>query len=165
MDFENSSDFDLMQVVTNVTVLTGNFVRRFSDFQLADDKYNQMREAKLKAVYEYAHFHGGLATESEILIWSSFIKVTEALVDMMFEFFDVSNKMVLRSIVEEKPLGDLKSQFHSIKIQFMELFQLLNWSSFYDCDHKCGLDSVCLTPFALRGARRFPKTLQCTSYL
>lgn len=165
LDFENSSDFDLMQVVTNVTVLTGNFVRRFSDFQLVDDKYNQMREAKLKAVYEYAHFHAGLATESEILIWSSFIKVTEALVDMMFEFFDVSNKMVVRSIVEKKPLGDLKSQFQSIKIQFMELFQLLNWSSFYDCDHKCGLDSVCLTPFALRGARRFPKTLQCTSYL
>lgn len=163
LDISKSTDSEYIEVVNNVTALTGNFVGRFSEFNL--DENERVKQAKLKAVYEYSHFHGGIITEHEILIWSSIVKVTEQLVDVQFDFFEISKKIVLRYYVDKKSLDDLKSEFEEVRSKFERLFRLLNWASFYSCDHQCGLDSICHTPFGLDGASRLPKTLQCSSLL
>lgn len=167
-----------LEKAKNITVFTTNTVRRFTQWSGADvSMESNLERAKLLAVKEYAHPLEPVASASDALIYSSLHKVTEMIVDAVFESFIVSRTIIngyfLKEDIDFSPLEKLQSDM-------IDLLNTLRWdSTFYRCSETCAWDEVCYTPSwgpsplgwgqfgtyeDADGKRRIEPDLRCVSY-
>jgi hypothetical protein len=164
-NYETDEEFD--GAARDIALYTANFVRRFY-------VENNTEEAKRQAVYQYSHPLQQIQSDSDILIWSSVTRVTEEIVDFIFENFDFSKEFLSTK-------GENKAEFESMRSKSQTLLNSLKWSEFYECTRKCNWDEICYTPswgpsplgfgtsslgtYTDRdGQARISETQQCISY-
>ncbi len=177
----NSVDYDdsVITAAKNISTFTYNFVRRFSDHNIKD-KTEQILKAKDACIYEYSHPRYPIETKSELLIWSSVVKVTEFLVDEIFSVFQLSKDILVSKYVD----GSLNTkEFHEDILHhskyIRDVLNALDWSVFYQCDKKCKWNELCYfpvwgpSPFGwnggfgsvpVNGRNRIVKECQCIDY-
>lgn len=140
-------EIEVWNTVKNLTLFSSNFVTSFTDFSIEDESERAIN-AKAKAIIAYAHPLQTIQTESEVLILSSIYKITEAIVDLIFQSYNIGRDALHFKYIDRKKLTttDTVTRIENLQTQFTELLSSLQWASFYHCSLKCNWDEVCYTP-------------------
>lgn len=181
--FDLNKDKDLADSLEyasrNITKLTYNFVRRYSDDTIKD-KDAKLQNALDSAIIDFVYHTYPLTSQSEYLIYSSIYKVHHEVISTIFRAFDTSKRILKDFFVEpsESRYEEHKSNLLVLKQNVIELIANLRWSIFTRCSLACNWDEVCYIPtwgpgpmgfghdwFEFDGERyRIGQELHCVSY-
>lgn len=171
----------LETAISDLSRLTFNFVRRYSDDNTEDEETKEKDAIKM-AIKDYAYHTFPLTTRSDSLIYSSLYRVTREVVETVFEIFRDVREMMLDIYIEPKNdrHDEFKHNLLTMKQKLADLLGALRWSIFTRCSRLCKWDEVCYTPtwgpgpmgwgandkyFEFDGERyRIPMALQCVNY-
>lgn len=134
-------------VAKNMTELTFNFVRRYSDDTIKDSEI-KMQKAFDNAIIDYVYYNYPLTSSAEILIYSSIFKIQSTIQSTIFNVFEISKRILADIYVKptEVRFDDFKTELLQLKQDFNHLLHQLNWSIFTQCSSKCNWDEVCYIP-------------------
>lgn len=136
--------FSFREKAMNATLYFANFVRRFDDIASHLDIQHQ----KDFAVYQYTSPSTTLLTDSDYLIWSSFVNVVSEIVDTIYEVNDLLLPLVRSSLTIDHNMNSNEKNIQKAGELVKDLIKQLNWVSFaYQCPETCGVDEFCYTPF------------------
>lgn len=184
--FENKSKTEdlgeaLEEVVAFISKITFNFVRRYSDNNLEDEKIKKDR-AFVNAIQDYVYHTFPLAARSDGLIYSSVYRVAYEVILTVFDLFYTSRVIMADIYVHpsDKNFEEFKATILAKKGELTELLGSLRWSIFTQCSELCQWDEVCYAPtwgigpinwgandkyMEFDGERyRIPRNLQCINY-
>ncbi|ODV71557.1 uncharacterized protein CYBJADRAFT_169194 [Cyberlindnera jadinii NRRL Y-1542] len=128
----------------NLTVFTTNFVRRFLSWEEGASIEERILAAKNRALEQYVHPLQPLRSKSDALILSSIRRVTQMIIETVFDSFFVSRDILddyfLKNEIDFTGLDELK-------YQVVDLLEVLRWeSTYYTCSSRCSWDEICYTP-------------------
>lgn len=182
---ENLKEGDLSEVlesaVSDLTRITFNFVRRYSNNNIKDQKAKEEQAFK-DAIKDYAFHTFPIATKADSLVFSSLYRVTTEVVGSLFDIYYTTREMLHDIYVE--PSTARHEEFKKTLLQkqkdLSDLLGVLRWSIFTRCSNSCAWDEVCYSPtwgpgpmgwgandkyFVHDGDRyRIPTELTCVSY-
>ncbi|SSD58952.1 uncharacterized protein SCODWIG_00713 [Saccharomycodes ludwigii] len=140
----NSSALNFQDKVLNITMYTLPFVKRY--WHKVEDDYHS--NGINFGVWEYSYPLLSLQTDSDYLIWSSFVNILDSIFDTIYNVFDNVSPLATECLTngyidetkEEAVLKPLLEQIHQLK-------SILNWVQFgYKCARACEWDEICYTP-------------------
>lgn len=148
--FENSNTdihYSLKKVAEELSRLTYNFVRRYSDEAIQD---TALREEKMfrQSVEEYVYHTYPIRSPSERLIYSSLFVEQSAVSRIIFDVFKLS-KSILHDLYvtpTKENYMDFKHEVLCTKKRLVKLLEDLRWPIFTQCSSKCKWDEVCYVP-------------------
>lgn len=183
--FKTDNESNIEQALENTAVeiskITFNFVRRYSDDNIKDAKEKERRALK-DAVQDYVHLTSPLVTKADNLLYSSVHRVAHDVISSIFDLFYTAREIleIVYNELSEKRTDDLKIALLKQQTALVELLSALRWSIFTRCSQTCSWDEICYTPtwgpgplgwgaddtyFEFDGDRyRIPTDLRCVNY-
>ncbi|GMG46627.1 unnamed protein product [Ambrosiozyma monospora] len=136
-----------------LTETTFHYVRRYLNGNATEEN---LERSKRLAIWEYAHPNQPILSKSDNLIWNSVTAVQTAIVDELYDIFKLGKSLVQvlngqgdgdgDADDDELLSDDIDSQIADSQTNLIQLLELLNWSSFYQCNKACGVDEICFIP-------------------
>ncbi|CCE83102.1 Piso0_002881 [Millerozyma farinosa CBS 7064] len=148
--FEHSKtdiDYSLKQVAKDLSRLTYNFVRRYSDEAIQN---TTLREEKMfrQSVEDYVYHTYPIRSASERLIYSSLFVEQSAVSRIILDVFKLSKAILNDLYVTPTKENYMKFRYDvlSTKTKLVKLLEDLRWPIFTQCFSKCKWDEVCYVP-------------------
>lgn len=137
------------EIALQITRYTFNFILRFSHNNPDDEL--ALSQGKSLALYQYTKPVGKIDSPMDKMIWSSTVKVVEAILDEIYFIHDQLLPIVQDNLeIDEIELLDEESKSERInlsKTHIDELVSQLYWIPLaYQCDEKCKDNEICYTP-------------------
>ncbi|KAJ8146215.1 hypothetical protein OY671_000733 [Metschnikowia pulcherrima] len=148
--FEHEANINLSSALKNLSdnlsSSTFNFVRRYTDGNAHEAIQGTC--ARRDAVEDYVHNTFAISTTSERLIYSSVYRVTSEIVSMIFDLFDLCEKIFADRYVTPSDAHDIKLREIVLakSADIKALIETLKWSSFIRCTQVCDWNEVCAVP-------------------